>query len=90
MYDGTCQAIKETIMKTYIPQLYPRKDRQGNVRQVEVTFDSATKTYVGSIRGGAAKRMLSGAYRQPVIGLGECASPSGAADQAILNYEARK
>jgi len=66
-------------MHTYIKKLHPSKDEYGNVRQVEVVFDEVTKMYVGTIR--------SGRY---VVGLGECISPSGAADHAILNYEARK
>ena len=73
-------------MHTYIKKLHPSKDEYGSVRQVEVVFDEVTKTYVGTIWESVSERPLS----RRVVGLGECISPSGAADQAILNYEARK
>ena len=74
----------------YTPQLLPRKDKVGNVHHVGVVYDSHDNTYVGDIRGGSRIRMFDGSMRQAIVALGEGLTPNEAADQAILNYEARR
>ena len=81
---GNTWAESEVVAeKPYIPQIYPLKDFRGNVQQVEVTFASDTKTYIGTIR-----RISVDGYEQGVA-VGEADTPHDAADQAILNYQAR-
>jgi hypothetical protein len=69
----------------YIPQLYPMRDFRDNVQQVEVTFVSETKTYIGTIR----RERVTADFPRYVYGRGESDTPHGAADQAIANYKDR-
>ena len=71
----------------YTPQLYPRKDKAGNVHHVAVVYDNHDNTYVGTIRGGAHIRVCDGSMRQAIVALGEGLTPHEAADCAILTYE---
>ena len=73
----------------YVPQIYPLKDFRGNVQQVTVEFDNTTKTYIGTIRGGRLEGIHYSEKARRVVAVGEADTPHGAADQAILNYQAR-
>ena len=87
---GNTWAESEVVAeKSYIPQIYPLKDFRGNVQQVEVTFASDTKTYIGTIRGGRLEGIHYSEKARRVVAVGEADTPHGAADQAILNYQAR-
>tara|TARA_R110000824_G_scaffold4634_1_gene22302 strand:- start:1587 stop:1952 length:366 start_codon:yes stop_codon:yes gene_type:complete len=88
---GNTWAESEVVAEkphVYVPQIYRLKDFRGNVQQVEVTFASDTKTYIGTIRGGRIVNTVSEKVRR-VVAVGEADTPHGAAYQAILNYQAR-
>lgn len=70
----------------YIPQIYQLKDRLGNTRNVEVSFDKDSKTYVASICGGRFHRMFDGSERQAIVALGASSTPLEAAEKAIEKF----
>lgn len=74
---------------TYAPQLYPRRDSIGNVRQVGVVHDADAGCYVGVIRGGRPYTTVHGTIAQYIVTAGEGATPDAAADAAISAYNAR-
>ena len=70
----------------YTPQLLPRRDKIGNIHNVGIIYDEQTKTYVGEIRAGIPRKMVSGAMQRPVVATGEANTPDGAADDTIKNF----
>ena len=74
----------------YTPQLLPRIDHIGNTRQVGIQYDNENKVYVGSLRLGTPRRMVSGKMIAPISAIGEGDTPNAAADATIENFKLRQ
>ena len=70
----------------YTPQLYPRIDHMGNTREVGIQYDSERGNYLGSIRLGTPRRMVSGDMVAPIVATGEGDTPNAAADATMESF----
>tara|TARA_Y100001973_G_scaffold29159_1_gene44179 strand:- start:804 stop:1034 length:231 start_codon:yes stop_codon:yes gene_type:complete len=58
-------------------------DSSGNVRRVDIRFDSKSETYIGQIFSRFSEKVGSGKYKLKLLATGVAASPEDAAENAI-------